>query len=254
MGIHLPRVGVDSPSMPSHDPLDDWHEFPGCESGCVPDPTEARRVGCGVALLLPGVGADPLGKRDRAQQGYDLLRLQPPCVASPAPSPCWKTRSCSSPAAPCWRAIWKRPSGRPGHDQPSEAWLCYPGIKAIAVYRFAHELHLGQARVLAECWPRWPTLRQGSMFIQVQIGARCFIDHGTGVVIGETAKIGDGCRLYQQVTWAPDLCRPMPTESAPWFRAARIRHWKTTWWYTPGPPFWGNTVVGRGCVVGGSVF
>ena len=91
---------------------------------------------------------------------------------------------------------------------PSEAWLCYPGIKAIAVYRFAHELHLGQARVLARMLAEMAHSETGiDIHPGAKIGARCFIDHGTGVVIGETAKIGDGCRLYQQVTLGGDLCR-----------------------------------------------
>ena len=56
--------------------------------------------------------------------------------------------------------------GDPAMTSPSEAWLCYPGIKAIAVYRFAHELHLGQARVLARMLAEMGTSERASIFIR----------------------------------------------------------------------------------------
>jgi serine O-acetyltransferase len=82
-----------------------------------------------------------------------------------------------------------------------EILLCYPGLHAILLHRLAHKLY--QARV--PLIPR--VISQFSRFLTgveihpgAKIGRRFFIDHGAGVVIGETAEIGDDCLLYQGVT------------------------------------------------------
>ncbi len=82
-----------------------------------------------------------------------------------------------------------------------EAWLCYPGFHALLGHRIAHALHrrhlLLLARVVSEL-ARWLTgveIHPGA-----KIGRGVFIDHGMGVVIGETAEIGDDVTLYQGVT------------------------------------------------------
>jgi len=82
-----------------------------------------------------------------------------------------------------------------------EVLTCYPGLHALLLHRIAHALW-GRgwkwlARWLAH-WSRWLTgieIHPGA-----RIGARVFIDHGMGVVIGETAEIGDGCTIYHGVT------------------------------------------------------
>ncbi|KJS73893.1 MAG: serine acetyltransferase [Comamonadaceae bacterium BICA1-1] len=82
-----------------------------------------------------------------------------------------------------------------------EVLTCYPGLHALLLHRCAHALW-GRgwkwlARWLAH-WSRWFTgieIHPGAT-----IGARVFIDHGMGVVIGETAEIGDGCTIYHGVT------------------------------------------------------
>jgi len=82
-----------------------------------------------------------------------------------------------------------------------EIFLCYPGFHAILAHRFAHKLY---------CWhiPLIPRVisQISRFFTQIEIhpgariGRRFFIDHGSGVVIGETTEIGDDCLLYQGVT------------------------------------------------------
>ena len=91
--------------------------------------------------------------------------------------------------------------GDPAARSVDEVLVCYPGLHAVIHHRIAHSLHsLGTpliARIVAE-------LAHGDTGIDIHPGARIgshfFIDHGTGVVIGETAVIGDNVRIYQAVT------------------------------------------------------
>ena len=91
--------------------------------------------------------------------------------------------------------------GDPAASSPSEILLCYPGITAIIYHRLAHMLHtLGTpllARLVAEISH---SLTGIDIHPGAEIGGSFFIDHGTGVVIGETAVIGQRVRLYQAVT------------------------------------------------------
>ncbi len=82
-----------------------------------------------------------------------------------------------------------------------EIWLCYPGFHAILLHRLAHRMYTGgwftPARVVSQ-------LSRALTGIEIhpgaRIGRRCFIDHGMGVVIGETSEIGDDVLMYQGVT------------------------------------------------------
>src|SRR6185369_2597290 len=85
-------------------------------------------------------------------------------------------------------------------DPAAHSWLevvlCYPGLHAIWLYRLTHRLWHADFKLLARWlshWGRWLTgieIHPGAT-----IGKRVFIDHGMGVVIGETAVIGDDCTL-----------------------------------------------------------
>jgi serine O-acetyltransferase len=91
--------------------------------------------------------------------------------------------------------------GDPAATSPAETILCYPGILALTCYRLAHELHRLEVPLL----PRIMTEHAHALTgIDIHPGARIgdsfFIDHGTGVVIGETCEIGRRVRLYQGVT------------------------------------------------------
>lgn len=91
--------------------------------------------------------------------------------------------------------------GDPAATSPEEAVFCYPGLLAITNYRLAHRLH----RLGVPLIPRMITEHAHSLTgIDIHPGARIdegfFIDHGTGVVIGETSEIGKQVRIYQGVT------------------------------------------------------
>lgn len=91
--------------------------------------------------------------------------------------------------------------GDPAAHNVDEVLVCYPGITAIMYYRLAHELHCLNTPLIARMISE---IAHSSTGIEIhpgaQIGASFFIDHGTGVVIGETTVIGKNVRVYQAVT------------------------------------------------------
>ena len=82
-----------------------------------------------------------------------------------------------------------------------EIFLLYAGVHAIIYYRFAHWLHRHQLCFLARCISQWARFWTGiEIHPGAAIGRRLVIDHGSGIVIGETTEIGDDVLLYQGVT------------------------------------------------------
>lgn len=82
-----------------------------------------------------------------------------------------------------------------------EVFLLYNGVHATLYYRLAHWLYKRRQYFLARCVSQWCRLWTGiEIHPGASIGRRLVIDHGTGIVIGETAEIGDDVLLYQQVT------------------------------------------------------
>jgi len=91
--------------------------------------------------------------------------------------------------------------GDPAASGVDEILLCYPGTYAITVYRMAHALLREGAVVIPRMMTELAHRRTGiDIHPGAEIGASFFIDHGTGVVIGETTHIGEGVKLYQGVT------------------------------------------------------
>ena len=82
-----------------------------------------------------------------------------------------------------------------------EIFLLYPGVHAIINHRIAHWLYLHHRFFLARCVSQWSRFWTGiEIHPGATIGHRLVIDHGMGLVIGETAEVGDDCLLYQGVT------------------------------------------------------
>src|SRR5579862_9114876 len=82
-----------------------------------------------------------------------------------------------------------------------EVLLCYPGLHALWFHRINHWLWRHKLRLLARWFSQWGRLLTGiEIHPGAEIGHRLFIDHGMGVVIGETSVIGDDVTLYQGVT------------------------------------------------------
>jgi serine O-acetyltransferase len=91
--------------------------------------------------------------------------------------------------------------GDPASRHFDEIIFCYPGLFAVAVYRVAHWLHVNDVPLIPRIMTEYAHSRTGiDIHPGVVIGESFFIDHGTGVVIGETTVIGNRVRLYQGVT------------------------------------------------------
>jgi serine O-acetyltransferase len=91
--------------------------------------------------------------------------------------------------------------GDPAAKSAVEIFFCYPGFHAILLHRMAHRLHIGGFQLLARIVSQFNrTLTGIEIHPGATIGRRCFIDHGMGVVIGETTEIGNDVLLYQGVT------------------------------------------------------
>ncbi len=82
-----------------------------------------------------------------------------------------------------------------------EVLLCYPGPKAVLAHRLSHWLYERKLYILARIHSQWTRLWTGiEIHPGAKIGRKVFIDHGAGVVIGETAEVGDECLIYHGVT------------------------------------------------------
>ncbi len=146
--------------------------------------------------------------------------------------------------------------GDPAARSHHEIVFCYPGLEAIAVYRVAHELH----RLGVPFIPRMMTEHAHSATgIDLHPGATIapgfFIDHGTGVVIGETCDIGENVKLYQGVTLgALSFDRD---ESGELVRGSYKRHptlRDNVVVYANATILGGRTEIGEGAVIGSNVW
>lgn len=91
--------------------------------------------------------------------------------------------------------------GDPAAKSFEEVVLSYPGVEAIAVYRLAHPLWVAGIPILPRMMTEWVHRKTGiDIHPGARIGRRFCIDHGTGIVIGETCVIGDDVKIYQGVT------------------------------------------------------
>ena len=91
--------------------------------------------------------------------------------------------------------------GDPAATHPDEAVFCYPGIDAIFIHRYAHQLYKLGLPLLARIFSEYAHNETGiDIHPGAEIGESFFIDHGTGIVIGETVNIGARVKVYQGVT------------------------------------------------------
>jgi serine O-acetyltransferase len=145
--------------------------------------------------------------------------------------------------------------GDPAAGSLAEIIFAYPGLRAITVYRIAHELHQLGVPLLPRIMTEWAHLETGiDIHPGARIGRAFFIDHGTGVVIGETTDIGEGVKIYQGVTLGA-LSFPKD-ERGKIIRGAK-RHPTIADGvviYAGATILGGETLIGEGAIIGGNTW
>ena len=142
--------------------------------------------------------------------------------------------------------------GDPAATSLDEIIIAYPGLLAITVNRLAHELFLLKVPLIPRIMTEYAHGRTGiDIHPGATIGKYFFIDHGTGIVVGETTIIGDRVKLYQGVTLGALSTRD-GHHSQPGKRHPTVEDDVTI--YSGATILGGNTTIGRGSVVGGNAF
>ena len=145
--------------------------------------------------------------------------------------------------------------GDPAARHTDEIVFCYPGIRAMTVHRIAHELYRLEVPLLPRMMSEIAHARTGiDIHPGATIGKSFFIDHGTGVVIGETTIIGDHCRIYQGVTLGAAFFEK--DEQGRMKRGTKrhptLEDHVTV--YASATILGGNTIIGAGSQINGGVF
>ncbi len=142
--------------------------------------------------------------------------------------------------------------GDPAATGMSEVIFSYPGLFAIMVYRLAHELYTLNVPMIPRIMTEYAHSITGiDIHPGATIGRYFFIDHGTGIVVGETTVIGENVKIYQGVTLGG-----LSTRGGQNLRGKR-RHptiEDNVTIYANASILGGETVIGRGCVIGASAF
>ena len=145
--------------------------------------------------------------------------------------------------------------GDPAAKNTDEIIFAYPAIYSISVYRIAHQLHLQGIPLLPRIITEHAHSKTGiDIHPGARIGKAFFIDHGTGVVIGETTIIGDRVKLYQGVTIGA-LSFPKNEEGE--LVRGKKRHptiGDDVVIYSGATILGGDTVIGEGSIIGGNVW
>lgn len=144
-------------------------------------------------------------------------------------------------------------AGDPAAGDYSEVILSYPSIFAVTVHRVAHILYQAGVRYIPRMMSEYSHMRTGiDIHPGATIGENFFIDHGTGVVIGETCEIGNNVKLYQGVTLGA-LSFPRDNQGA--IIKGKKRHPKiedNVTIYAGATILGGDTVIGAGSTIGGN--
>lgn len=145
--------------------------------------------------------------------------------------------------------------GDPAALSYAEVKVSYPGLLAIASHRIAHELYKLDIPIVPRIMSEWTHQRTGiDIHPGARIGSGFFIDHGTGVVIGETARIGGNVKLYQGVSLGAKSF-PVDDQGRPIKHVQRhptVEDGVVV--YANATILGGDTVIGAGAVIGGNVF
>ena len=145
--------------------------------------------------------------------------------------------------------------GDPAATCPEEVMLAYPAFEAISIFRIAHELYLLKVPMLPRMMTEYAHSLTGiDIHPGATVGPYFFIDHGTGVVIGETTVIGERVKLYQGVTLG---AKSFAVQSDGTLVKGNKRHpniGSNVVIYAGATILGGDTYIGDNCVIGGNVW
>ncbi len=154
-----------------------------------------------------------------------------------------------------WTDIDAAYEGDPAAQSYEEIILAYPALEAIAIQRMAHELYLKELPLIPRIMTEWAHSRTGiDIHPGAKIGSHFFIDHGTGVVIGETCEIGSRVKLFHGVTLG---ARSFQKDEHGKIKKGGKRHPKVeddVTIYPNSTVLGGETVIGARSTIGGNVF
>ena len=140
--------------------------------------------------------------------------------------------------------------GDPAAKSDEEVIVSYPGLDAIVIYRVAHFLYKSGVPVIPRIMTEYSHSRTGiDIHPGAQIGESFFIDHGTGIVIGETTVIGKNVKIYQGVTLGALSVKKEYMDKK---RHPTIEDNVTI--YANATILGGETVIGEGCTIGGNTW
>lgn len=250
------------------------------DSGAVPSRDGIVEViGLLREIVYPGYGAEeeleeaglPYHVGSLVMRCFDLLSVQVEkafrheCLRNGLPCSNCQDQSIETTAAfmgrlPELRTVMKDDlqaafDGDPAAKSLDEIVICYPGVHAVTVYRIAHELHELKVPLLPRIMTEYAHSVTGvDIHPGAAIGRRFFIDHGTGVVIGETCVIGDNVKVYQGVTlgaksFPKDASGNLVRDSK---RHPTIEAGVTI--YSNAIILGGDVVIGRNATIGGNVW
>lgn len=145
--------------------------------------------------------------------------------------------------------------GDPASKSIEEVISCYPFVYAVATHRIAHEIYKMEVPLIPRIMSEWAHRRTGiDIHPGAHIGESFFIDHGTGVVIGETTEIGNDVKIYQGVTLGALSFRKNPDGT---IRKGGKRHptiEDQVTIYSGATILGGETVIGTGSVIGANTW
>ena len=143
-------------------------------------------------------------------------------------------------------------NGDPAAYSKAEIIISYPGIYAVMVHRIAHELHILSVPLIPRIMSEYAHSVTGiDIHPGAAIGKYFFMDHGTGIVVGETTVIGDNVKLYQGVTLGALSTKDSQSKRGV-KRHPSISDNVTV--YSGASILGGDTVIGEGVVIGGNAF
>lgn len=242
------------------------------ENGCKSGNPDKKKV-CALAnrlleIIFPGYFTEEKPDRKSVEELYSLLNSQI-CLALEFHSekPSWtKEEKEAESRRICKKFFEKLPDvkklvktdieaaydGDPAAKSYEEIILAYPGITASTISRIAHELYLLDVPIIPRMMTEYAHSATGiDIHPGAVLGKYFFIDHGTGIVIGETSVIGDHVKIYQGVTIGA-LSTRGGQKLAGVKRHPTIENNVTI--YSGASVLGGKTVIGENSVIGGNVF